>query len=452
MTAQQLPLSAGPDYPLTRAAINFYMEQGRLAKMPEDEALATFSPFGDARILRPPLPYIFSALTAELSPLDPAQHDKLKLRQGSSILLALAVVMIFVSVYMVFEHWLLAFALSMTVLLMPQMTFLGSYANDDASAIFVVCNIMASLIALAKYGVNMPRLAWLGLAIGLALISKATAWLILPFAALYYLVTIAWPGLRQGIARCLGQSLWVAIWVIIGGGWWIIWNITNYGIDDPLARNVISALADKHSRRDVEGLGFYATYGVNMVGLLVLDFKGFWMATYKAVVGHIDWLALPMSPIQYLFYAPAVVAFILGVPLVIWRGFRALVGASVGAPVLTDIASFNDQIGPQKRQFGTSYAILLFLMLGALLLQFFVFVWHNVYNDIQIQGKYLLPAILPFLLVALSLPMAMMKNLMVKPAGVLNIVSMVLVLLTIAMHVHALTEVVIPFYAERLGT
>ncbi len=87
------------------------------------------------------------------------------------------------------------------------------------------------------------------------------------------------------------------------------------------------------------------------------------------------------------------------------------------------------------------------------------YVWTNLYNDVQIQGKYILPAFLPMLILSLSFYVKLFAT---KPVsaiwsneqmGKVKFIMMGLVLLSpIVVHLDALLSHVIPHYWPQSTT
>ena len=125
--------------------------------------------------------------------------------------------------------------------LLPQFVFIASHLNDDSAAIFSVTFLIYCLIRLLRGPVD-PTLALLtGTAIGLVLLSKFTAWVFLPIAGLMLLLFA-----RPSAGQWLLSIMLVVVGIMLGGGWWIGFNIWHYGWNDPLLFNIGETISTQY--------------------------------------------------------------------------------------------------------------------------------------------------------------------------------------------------------------
>ena len=423
-TGYHLPESAGPDYPVSQDAVGFYLEHGRLAVIPDDEDKLTFSKYGNSRVVRPPLAFASSALLANVSPF--LQDDwTFAYRHASAVFLALTLAIIFIALRLSFAQPSLAFLGVLLVGLMPQYTFTASYLNDDSAAFFASSLIVLCMLLIKQFGVNFVRLALFAFAIGLALIAKKTSWLMLPFVLIFYVLFILTE--RRAFVK---DHLILLVFFIIGGGWWLIFNIHHYGWSDPFAFNMLSDLTARHMRIDLSEYGFKAI-GLNMKGLVLLNYNNFIGASFMAVVGHLDWLRLRVGTIQYGFYL--FVAFLAAYYL-LDRVIRFLIAFFKGMQFASKLKQL-----VKNRDFQFEL-----ILLSIIIFQVVMYVYHNVYNDIQIQGKYIIPVILPLVIFSLSGLNVLLDNRLLLNRS--KIVIPILMVITILVHIDALLSHVMPFY------
>ncbi len=370
LTSSALPHGAGPDYAAHDDASRFIFENHRLAQLPEDEAELNFTPYGGTRALRPPLSYIVSAAVAKA--LQSSQKKlEILFRKGSALFCALTVLVLFQTLVVFFNSYKLATFGAIAIGLLPQFTFIASYNNDDAGAIFSASMMILAMTVVFRNGVSVKSLALMGLAAGLVIITKPSAWIIAPsvllFAALFIFTKLP---------KALGPMLIGLLVMAVTGGWWIAMNVHHYGINDPLLQKVIKTTAEKHSRFDDDKKFGYAAHGVTMVQLLK-NHGGFLEGTGLSTIGNLDWLRLRVGKHVYWFY------YALGALGVIYWLLRVL---SIVRP------------GSLPRPSDLIFETILILTIG---FQFYMYMWANMYNDIQIQGKYLLPVVGALLILSL---------------------------------------------------
>lgn len=364
---QYLSYNGGPDEEPHIHAAKFLTEHGRLAVYPDDEERLYFSSHGTTRSFRPPLAYINGAVGAHL--LDRIGLDReVPYRMGSAMLAALGVMIVFLAaITLTGSTWLALFS-AMSFGFMPQFTFLSAYFNDDVGAVMVAALLLYCVILLAVHGVSRGLLLLTGLAAGLVVLAKPSAWAVAVglMSAAVWLIARSDHGILRGLTT-------LAIGALITGGWWLAFNMINHGLHDPLNLVVERELVAKY-RDLVPGTGrSYAEQGFDAVDLLMNrdDFLG---KTFKSMVGHLGWLRLEMGSLQYTFYGAILVVALVG-----W---------------LYGFAARDNRIEHLR-----SLSVLFF---AAVLLQFAAYQWANLVRDAQPQGRYLLPA-MPIVIAMMSL-------------------------------------------------
>ena len=408
-TASHLPVGAGPDAYANYSAVSFYLKHKRLAVFPEDEYTVEvdYSPHGTTRLLRPPLSFLVSALLTPVSPLgekasrnvvgSKAWHKAPRI--GSVLLCALTVAFIYLGLYWYFGNAWYAVVGSALTGLLPQFTFIASHLNDDSSAIFSATMLFAALILIYLRRTKLSTIVFLGLSVGLVLVSKLSAWLVLPTAGLAFLLFF-----RIEKKRWLPCGLILIAMTIIGGGWWLLFNMSHYGIDDFRARNIQREIAPRHKTlKAFQGRGFIAD-GIGFYQLGIRNHDNFVGASIKSAIGHLGWLQLRLSPVQYTpYYAVLILAVLYYLMRVLFVSVRCWTG-------------MQEETDTRRFIFET-------LLVGAIVFQALAYTYRNVYQDIQVQGKYLLPIILPLLVLFLAATRVMSHTLLawLRAAGLRSI-------------------------------
>ena len=419
--AYNLPPKAGPDYGGSRAAADFYLKKERLATFPEDESMMKFSVYGNSRLLRPPMAFASAATIAKAngSTVDDGSERFYYYRLASAAFGALTLVMVFATLLLLFKSIYVATFGVLMVGLLPQFAFVSMYLNDDSVSILAVSFIVFIMSWIIKSGLSTRRTIMFALAIGFAVISKKSAWVFMPIAILFYLIYV----LRFNKDFFRNHFLMIFAF-IIAGGWWLGFNMFHYGLNDPFLFNIGAEITERYVEIDLSKYGFQAQ-GVGVSNLLLDNHKGFIFESYYAVVGYLGWLEIRLGIVQYGFY------------LVLVLGLVGNIAFLMSETILTKL---------KDRQ--VQFEWLLYLAIG---LQIFAYTWVNVYRDIQIQGKYLLPIILPMLILGLSFYIKMFGNSSQRRTSVSRSMLLFLILLApIAVHLHAIAEYVIPFYWPEL--
>ena len=431
--ARYLPVGAGPDEAIHFDVTHFIAKHHRLPVLPRDQEQLRFTAYGTTRALRPPLSYIVSAIAAKAVAVTGASLE-LSLRLGSVLLCSAAILAAFLALALYFNSLWMGVVGAALMGLMPQYAFLASYNNDDSAAIFSVSLAMLSMVLILREGLGFRTAALIGLSIGLIIVSKFTAWLSLPFIAIF-LVT----QLIHKKRELPGLLFALFVTIVIAGGWWILFNMYNYGINDPLQFNITRQMIDQHAQLpDVLNKGF-AARGFGFKDLLLHNKGGFLTESFKAVVGNLDWVRLPVGKLQYGLYF-----FVFSVGLIgfVFRLMLSNVGGG---------AKSNHRVA-------TSHCYFEGLLLGLIFFQVFMYTWTNVHNDVQIQGRYLIPVLLPMLILFCAILMALGKTSVTAlenwfwpgvtrvQLDVLHMIGVVALVLIVAVHINALIGYVLPFY------
>ena len=427
VTAWHLPRGAGPDGEAHYDVAKFILEKGRLAVLPDDVDSLLLTPYGSTRALRPPLSYLVSAGVAWLIDDFKGNHF-LELRLGSGLLCALAVVLTFISLVLLFGRYWLALAGSLLFGLLPQLAFIASYTNDDSGAIFTGTAMTFALVLVLRKGLNTATAIVIGLSTGLALLAKFTAWLMLPLTACF-LIPYLWK-LRFDGAK---YAAIVFVAMILGGGWWIAFNVYHYGIDDPFLTKVSQQLSEQYARIPDPGNRGYASQGIGVSQLILHNYKNFIGESFKATVGNLDWLRLRMGWPQYLLYA---IVFTLGF---LYLPFRVI-----------GMKLFNVRHPANELEGITYFYFILFLMV---VFQISMYIRFNIYHDVQVQGKYLLPVFLPVLVLFSAAVNAFVEltDGYDQPAetALKILLGTLAFVIIIGSHAHALQTYVLPYYFQQ---
>ncbi|HEC13347.1 MAG TPA: hypothetical protein ENI80_08905 [Acidiferrobacteraceae bacterium] len=439
-TSSVLPRGAGPDYRSNNEATAFFFTHHRMAVLPDDEEQVYFTSHGGTRVLRPPLSYIVSAIVAQFYETDTEKERFLAFRKGSALLMAAAVAIGCYGFFVLLQSPLLALLGAALFGLLPQATFIASYNNDDSAAIFSATMLITLMVGTYRYGLTPFRFALLGLATGLAILSKFSAWLITPFVLLF-VAYVALTTLRP--MQWVRYSALAAVMVVLGGGWWILSNIYHYGIDDPLAMKIQQMMIDTHRRLLVSEAHGYAAINIGFRELWLDNYKNFIGETLKSTIGNLDWLRLKVGNLQYLVYKSIFAVAML------YYIFRLLSFANSGLRQKLDTANI------RRFVFET-------ILFSACVFQVYMYTWTNIQNDIQVQGKYLLPVLMAVLLLFFmawdgarswlfgKLAARNIERIQISPKSLYSGVIVAAIVGVIAVHMDALTNYVIPYYRPPL--
>lgn len=249
------------------------------------------------------------------------------------------------------ERPFLATTATALVALLPQHVAMTAAVNNDALAELILA--IALLLAVRPE----PRPWSLGAVLGLAMLTKTTAYVALPVA----LLALWWPQTEAGrpsVRRAAAQTGSVVLAALLLAGPWLIRNVTLYGWTDPLGLAHHNTVVVGQPRT----ADWLAQHGPS--GLL----GSFLRTTFQSFWGQFGWMGVPLHPPVYL--ALAVLSGLLVVGFLAWSLDRR-------RPPLT----------PHQRR----GAALLTLSASLTVLSY---IWYNL-TFVQHQGRYLFPALVP---------------------------------------------------------
>lgn len=422
--SEQLPFSSGPDEVAHHKSALFIYDNGRLPIGVNDEAeyfLDNYKEFGTVRSFNPPLPYVGSAIVARaLDPFYKRGMVKYPLRKSNVLFAALTVTFCFLAIFLYTGHRAWAVSGSVVFGFLPQFSFLASYLNSDVSAIMVSTLFTYSTVRLYKKGITWFSVVLFGSACGLLLIVKVNAWFYcLPL--FIYAMTIFFKQRKNKLPYIVGV---ITLSAILFGGWWVIFNTYHHGLSDPLNMSIEKRLAESHPDiipgKAQTGIG----QGVG-VGDILSNHDDFLARTYWSTVGDLDWLRLKVG--AYLFWLYAFV-FVISLLYVMGRLASIISGKSRGE---------HGQVGLE-----------LSLFLGGVFLSV-IYLYFNIYVDLQRQGKYLIPAFVAVIIFFIS-ALVRLESLIVFKLKFRIFLAFIISSAFIYLHFHALFRVVIPFYHPGL--
>lgn len=419
--ALNLPILFNLDNQNNYAATRYIAENNKIPIVDKDTKDIEFSEFGTTRSLRPPFTYIVTAIVSNLSlrfiSLEDALNESvIRYRLGSSLIGALTVSISFIGFWIAFNHIGLAFFGSLLIALLPKFIFLTSSNNDDIGALLSVSLLFTSTLALLKYRRHSWALLPIALSTGLVLQTKYTAWLTLPWFGVFCLILVKsnW----RKVAKMLPLLI---VTCLLSGGWWLIFNMTNYGLSDPTALKHSAAI--QHSLMDgIPNREGYSSQDVGYIDLLS-NYDQFLSKSYRSFIGYIEWLELDIGNNLYLFYATI---FLVGILAAVFRSHNS-----------------------HKKTVYLDYLILIIIVN-----QLLFYIHHNWLRDIQPQARYVLPILMPLVYLFLrclhQLPQGLIwltyKD---KVISTLTITSCTLSLIFVILFNHSWSHHIVPSYEVK---
>lgn len=367
-----LPRHGGPDEGAHKGAAAFIYENNRLPVYPQDRDELHYTPYGTTRSFRPPLIYISTAIVQEVADFFNLSFD-FPFRKANAIFGGLTFLILTLAIFIYTRSRWLALILSGGFILMPQASFIYSYLNNEGAAFLASSLILLSVVLLLKRGVTTRTLLFFGMACGILSLSKLSAWAFSFPVFLFALYLIFSSGFRR-----LQSFLTITVSFLVVGGWRIIFNVFHHGIENPFNWILEDEITRKHTIVDWSLIPNHSKLGHGYLDLLS-NINSFLSDTFYSTVGRIDWLILEFGPLQYILYGASFALMALSILL------------------LAFARSKENSAGPNLNLwFEVS------IVAGAFLL-FFLYLYFNLYNDMQHQGKYIMPALPGLVLILASM-------------------------------------------------
>ncbi|CEK14090.1 PMT family glycosyltransferase, 4-amino-4-deoxy-L-arabinose transferase [Chthonomonas calidirosea] len=254
---------------------------------------------------------------------------------------------------------LLAFLGAGIVALLPGHIMLTSVINNDALLeVWFAAAFLAMVVSLRE-GLTLSRSCWIGLSLGLGLITKVTAILLIP-VFLFFLWLMHLSG--QQTRKLVISAAVVSCMSLLVAGWWYIRNVIVYGELFPLKEFSQTFAGTAQASVVAQHLGGWGSYWWHS---LLWSFMSFWA----------------------VFGTPKLAA--QGIPAYL-PGTVYLLTALISLMMVVGLA----RVHLRRKGFAT-YQIhgiwLLMASVGIVGIAFIVFLSHY----FQVQGRYMYPVILP---------------------------------------------------------
>ncbi len=234
----------------------------------------------------------------------------------SALLGALAVYLTWLLAAQVLRRFLHQFLAALLLAMQPIFSYMTGVVNHDAALVACFTAALAMMLFLVRTPPRPVQGLWLGGAVALALLIKATALVLLPLALLAY----ATQGLvyREHWRQAARSAGLAAVGVLVLAGWWYVHAKLAYGSFTGAA----TSLSDSSQSPLAEGdRGILAT----SIGDLVHYAREWTALTYRTYWWNFLWFDAPRTNSPW-FYVPMATGALgmLGLLRIVWWKRRAL--------------------------------------------------------------------------------------------------------------------------------
>lgn len=317
----------------------------------------------------PSLPFILGAIGIAVGKLIGSSQLYLYARFMSVILGIATVYLSYGIAKLLFKRdYFMQLTVPITVLLIPQSTFIFAYANNDSFVIFAMtlCFYLMAKCAFEQW--TNKNAIFLGISVGFVLLSKYNAYIIVPLVGLLFIMSF-WKNYKEGM-KYLSLSVLSSIFV---SGWWFIRNFLIYKGD---------ILGVKTS---------YLTSGSSYQGMgwSIYKFLGDtpWIRqTFESTWATFDYMSIRLPQWYYNTIKVILLASVVGIIIFLIKTFLLRNNKNDNQGTL-----INDDPKPFKIM-GLIYGLSIILAIS-------LSIWNSYSNDFQPQGKYLFSILIPFVVI-----------------------------------------------------
>lgn len=384
--ASIVPMDKAPDEPVRIPINDYIMQYGHLPNAWEESV--RIHNWGFSYALRPVLVSIFSAFNMKIASLFSGDLGVQ--------LLAVRLVSVFSAVSLVYYmfrigrglgwQWRWVWGMGVFTALIPQVTFLASYHNNDIFSMACCASVVYAWI----HGIN-TNWSWkscvrLSIAMGFTILSYYNAYPFVLFSIPVFFMT----AFHKGMSKEEKKLAWkktgaIVLMTFLIAGWWFIRNIILYNGDvtGSITREIMGEQfaipglrPSEVTRLKNQGVPFKAVFNSTLLAL------PWWKITFMSswcVVGYVE-LYLETQELYWI---------ILG----ILETGCVLCGLAWLTRFVQGIRSrFKDK--DQRRDL-----IVLFFCCLAAMLVFLLSMYYSWTDDYQPQGRYVLPALVSYILI-----------------------------------------------------
>jgi hypothetical protein len=271
-----------------------------------------------------------------------------------------------------FNEWRYRWTFTLSITLLPQVVFLGSYINNDSLALLSISMIIYAWICGLQDGWTTKHCVWLGISIGICALSYYNAYgYILTSIFLFFISARKQSIFVENKAKILKMALLITVIALVIAGWWFIRSAILYD-GDFLGLSTSDAYAQKYAEYGYRPSDIDNPFNTGE-SLLHMLFVRSWIVS--TAVSFIATFGLLNTRLPFHLYIPYLIIILVGVIGLIDRKhtqkMTKIWNKPQAATVLETVFVAN---------------IIISVMLG---------VYYSYTNDYQPQGRYVMPLVFP---------------------------------------------------------
>lgn len=197
--------------------------------------------------------------------------------------------------------------------LLPQFVFISSYVNNDAYGIFTVAWIIYALILAEEKNWNLKSCIFLGIGVGLCLLSYYNCYGIIPIAFIYAIISVYKNEKIEHKGKIIAsRTIVVLVLAFLVAGWWFVRNAIIYD-GDFLGLEACEKCAEKYAVFEFKPSQRTTIKSLNLPFRELLSIYCFWArTTYESFIGNFDYMTLPLPTIYYMMFFVIIILSFVG--------------------------------------------------------------------------------------------------------------------------------------------
>lgn len=291
--------------------------------------------------------------------------------------------------------------------LLPQVTFLGSYINNDSLALLSISIIIYSWIIGLETKWNIKSCLSLAIGIGLCALSYYNAYGFILTSILIFIVTYM-INKKKDIKDFIKKGIMISVISILIFGWWFVRSAIIYD-GDFLGLRTTEEYAEKYAKEELKPSKRETPANTGKSLFNMLFERGWIKQTLKSFIGVFGGMNIPMG---MKFYAVYIVIFGIGI---------------IGYLLKFNKLEYKKELKKAKEKIVLEVMFVLNIIIAIALS-----IFYSYYSDFQPQGRYIMPILIPFMyFVTLGLENIIekfIKNDKLKRTSKLMVISFVIVL------------------------
>lgn len=297
---------------------------------------------------------------------------------------------------------------SILIIFLPNFLFLGTYVNNDCLALLAAAIILYSWVSMLQEGWTWKNCMILAVGMGICFLSyfNAYGWILCSFFFFCSTVMLCGKGSwKERFIFLMQKGIGIAGVTVVIAGWWFIRNAYLYD-GDFLGRTSCSACAELHAKEGYKPSDHWTPVkaGWSLKDMLIYQDPGWnhnWlisvMISFIGVFGLFEiYMPETLSKVYVLFLC-------MGMCGMFWmiRTFLPVKNQYVVKRTWREEKLVIEKQWEFEKKFDEK-GIFNLMMLCSLLIPVVLFVYYSYTNDLQAQGRYIMPAVYPIIFFAVS--------------------------------------------------